>query len=113
MRKTHRLKRKEDFAHVYETGRSTAGRLLVLYALQGEQGKVRIGFAAGRKLGSAVVRNRAKRLMREIARRRLPNVAPGYSLIVIARTGALKATFVELNKEFTFLLKKLNLLYQR
>ena len=113
MRRTHRLKRKEDFAHVYEAGRSTAGRLLVLYALQGEQGKVRIGFAAGRKLGSAVVRNRAKRLMREIARSRFTDVAPGHSLIVIARTGALKATFTQLNKEFTFLLKKLNLLYQR
>ncbi|MDP3488134.1 MAG: ribonuclease P protein component [Bacillota bacterium] len=113
MRRTHRLKRKEDFAHVYEAGRSTAGRLLVLYALQGEQDKVRIGFAAGRKLGAAVVRNRAKRLMREIARRRFADVAPGYSLIVIARTGALKANFFELNKEFTFLLKKLNLLYQR
>ncbi|KAF0194419.1 MAG: ribonuclease P protein component [Bacillota bacterium] len=112
MRKSHRLKRKEDFAHVYTAGRSAAGRLLVLYALQSEQGKVKIGFAAGRKLGSAVTRNRAKRMMREIARRRLLDVVPGYSLILIARAGALKATFIELNKELSFLLRKLNLLYQ-
>ena len=113
MRRAHRLKRKEDFAQVYEAGRSTAGRLLVLYALKSEQSKVRIGFAAGRKLGSAVVRNRAKRIMREIARNSFAEVSPGYNLVVIARAGALKATFAELNKEFAYLMKKLNLLYRR
>lgn len=74
---------------------------------------VRFGFAAGRKLGSAVVRNRTKRRLREVARKRLADVIEGNNLIVIARAGALKATVAELDKELAFLLRKLNVLYQR
>jgi len=113
MRRQHRLKRRQDFALVYDAGRSVSGRLLVLYCLHGEPSELKIGFAAGRKLGNAVIRNRIKRLLREVARQRLGSIALGHRLIVIARHNALKASIGELDKEFAYLLKKLNLIYQR
>lgn len=110
MRRSHRLKKKKDFAQVYEAGRSAAGRLLVLYSLPSNCDTVRIGFAAGRKLGNAVVRNRAKRVLREVARKRLGVISSRYNLIIIARSNALKANASDLDKELLFLLKKLSLL---
>jgi len=45
----------------------------------------RCGFAAGKSVGSAVARNRAKRLLREAVRKRAPDLRPGWDLIFIAR----------------------------
>ena len=51
--------------------------------------KIRCGFTATRKVGGAVVRNRAKRRLREAARALLPLLAhPGYDYVFVARNGA-------------------------
>ena len=54
-----------------------------------ESATVRIGFTATRKIGGAVIRNRAKRRLREAARLLLPlHAAPGYDYVFVARMGA-------------------------
>ena len=59
------LKKKKDFQAVYSRGKSYANRFLVLYVFQSKEFQGKVGFAAGRKLGNAVKRNRIKRLLRE------------------------------------------------
>jgi ribonuclease P protein component len=65
--------------------------MFVLIAAPNPVGPTRIGVVAGRKLGTAVARNRAKRLLREAARRLYAHLAPGWDLILIARTAILDA----------------------
>lgn len=50
-------------------------------------GRVRCGFVAGKKVGGAVERNRARRLMKEAVRQRLSTIRPGWDLVWIARAG--------------------------
>ncbi len=74
-----------DFERVRQEGRSWSHPLLVLVAAPNPVGLTRIGVIAGRRLGTAVARNRAKRLLREAARHLYPRLAPGWDLVLIAR----------------------------
>jgi ribonuclease P protein component len=61
-----------------------------------EQHGVKIGVAAGKAVGSAVKRNRAKRRLRAVLDEFVPNLQPGYNLIVIAREAINRASYFEL-----------------
>jgi len=80
-----RLRARADFERVRRDGHSWRHRLLVLAARRNESGVTRVGVAAGKRVGSAVARNRAKRLMRQAMRIHAPQVAPGWDLLLIAR----------------------------
>lgn len=106
MKKRYRLARQRDFQRVLGGPRLHAGRYLVAFAAPREGGGLRIGVAVSKKLRGAVVRNRAKRRLREVARRLLPGPdsatgAPGigYDVVVIARPAALAAPLAGLEAE--------------
>ena len=100
------LKKKKDFQAVYSRGKSYANRFLVLYVFRsnGFQGKV--GFAAGKKLGNAVKRNRVKRLLRESYRMNQDAIKEGVSLLLVGRKAAVDAGCQDLEKAFLALAKK-------
>jgi len=80
-----RLRRNDEFDRVRSQGRSYSARHLVLVVLPNELSQNRYGFAAGKRLGNAVRRNRAKRLMREAIRAEQPHLTPGFDVVIIAR----------------------------
>jgi ribonuclease P protein component len=97
-----RLTRSEDFKRVRRSGKSYAHPLVVLIVQTNDQRsnpvdqpRVKIGVAAGRTVGTAVHRNRAKRLLREAMRALLPGISSNLDLILIARPGLVTATLEE------------------
>jgi len=105
-----RLTRSEDFKRVRRSGKSYAHPLVVLIVQNNNQPRVKIGVAAGRTVGTAVYRNRAKRLLREAMRTLLPNIASGLDLILIARPGLVSATLEDTRRALLNLLQRAHIL---
>ncbi|MFH2104529.1 MAG: ribonuclease P protein component [Chloroflexota bacterium] len=93
MKHRFRLIRSSDFKRVRRSGKSYAHPLVVLYVHVSERTGTRLGVAAGRTIGNAVQRNRAKRLLREAARDLVRRLAPGFDLLLIARSPLPESTF--------------------
>jgi ribonuclease P protein component len=89
MQRRYRLSRSRDFDAVYRQGRSVSTRFLVLYWFPRDDGgdEARLGLAVPKGNGTAVVRNRVKRQLREAWRALLPQVRAGQDYVLIARPG--------------------------
>lgn len=85
LKKADKLRKNTQFQAVYKGGKSVANRLLVLYMLPNHSEGGKIGFAAGKRLGNAVVRNRVKRMMREAFRLNRDQLPAGYDFILVGR----------------------------
>ena len=95
-----RLKTRRQYVAVYEKGRRMASTSLVLFGLPNSRDECRFGITVTKKVGGAVQRNRIKRVMREIFRRRRAELAPSLDLVVNARRAFLDKTSTEIEKEF-------------
>lgn len=106
-RRNQRLRSSRDFGRVRRRGRRVSGPTLALsYARQSAEvrGITRVGFSVSKRVGDAVVRNRVKRRLREIVRRCLPRVMPGWDLILTPTAAAAQADYVALAGEIDELL---------
>jgi len=95
-----------QFQQVYQTGTSVANSWLVLYVFTQEEGNSLVGVAAGRRLGSAVVRNRIKRLLREAYRLEQRHIVPGKHLILVGRQRMKQAGLAQAKQAFIQLCRK-------
>ena len=110
MQRKFRLTRSEDFKRVRRSGKSYAHPLVVLIVQTHDQPRVKVGVAAGRTVGTAVHRNRAKRLLREAMRSLIPNISSNLDLILIARPGLVTATLEETHRALLTLLERAKIL---
>ncbi|WP_428393760.1 ribonuclease P protein component [Lichenicoccus sp.] len=103
-----RLKRRAEFLRVASGGRKAAMPGLVLQTLdRNDAAPVRVGFTVTKKVGNAVVRNRAKRRLREVARLLLrERPLSGVDLVLIGRAGTGGRDFRALIDDFSRALRK-------
>ena len=109
-RKENRIKSKNAFQIVYKTGRSVVDSMSVMYVLPNEEKNIKIGFAVGKKMGSAVTRNRVKRLMREVFRHRKAEIKDSVQIIWVARKKLVEADIYTYDRIFMRLAKRAGLL---
>jgi len=102
------ITRSEDYALVYAKGGSWACNLVVMRTLPTGLALSRYGFSISKKVGKAVVRNRIKRLLREILR--ATSLRPGWDIVFIARPEAASADYASLKKAVERLLSRADLL---
>ncbi|RHM54591.1 ribonuclease P protein component [Mitsuokella sp. AF33-22] len=100
------IKRRSDFQRVYRVGRSYANRYFVLYVFPAANVRGRVGFAAGKKLGCAVVRNRVKRLLRESYRLHQELLRDDVALLLVGRKAMVEAKCQAVEKAFLKVGKK-------
>jgi ribonuclease P protein component len=107
-----RLRSRHEFTAVQESGRRVAARYMTLLGLPNALDRDRLGVVASRRVGGAVVRNRAKRRLRELFRRGLPadRRSAGertFDVVAIARRELADAPFAELEADFQRALRTL------
>ncbi len=108
-----RLRARPEFTSVQERGRRVASRYLTLLAMPNSLDRDRLGIIASRRLGGAVVRNRAKRMLREIFRRQEPDTAAArglrpLDLVVIPRRELVGAPVSVIEQEFRLALHRID-----
>ncbi|MSO81717.1 MAG: ribonuclease P protein component [Acidobacteria bacterium] len=99
-----RIRRRPEFERVYSAGAKVHGRFMTVFVLPNGGPISRLGVAATRKIGSSVVRNRAKRLAREVFRRH--KLAAGLDIVVVPRREMLDAPFVSLEADYHAVLQR-------
>lgn len=98
--KGRRVRRRAEFTHVFERGIRVKGRYATVLMAPNSTGRPRLGLVASRKLGDAVRRNRAKRLIREVFRQTPPVPGrQGLDVVVIPRRELFDADYPSLESE--------------
>jgi len=97
-RRNEHIRRRVEYQQIYDRGVRIHGRYLTMFTLSNNLPIGRLGIAASRKLGGAIDRNRAKRLIREVFRRN--KLAPGFDIVVIPKRELLDASLITLETEF-------------
>ena len=90
------LKKYGDFQRVYKRGKSYANKYLIMYILEKDTQKNRIGISVSKKVGNSVVRHRITRLIRESYRLNEKKFVGSFDIVVIARPGAKERNFFEI-----------------
>lgn len=116
--KVHRLRQRRDFSMVYQAGLRQSTSNLTLRALRLPKGSsksdsapleaippVRIGISISQKVSKrSVVRNRIKRQLRAILQQFLPQIAPGWQLVIVVRPSAIQCGYEQFLQELKQLL---------
>jgi ribonuclease P protein component len=109
--KTRRLTLSSEFARVKGQGTSERGRYLVLGAAKvSDEKSFRVGFVTPKHIGTAVVRNRVRRRLRDIVRTNQLRLRAAIWLVVVARPYAANATYQQLRDEWLRLAERASIL---
>ena len=112
MQRRFRLQRTADFEHVRAEGRVWRHPFLSMAVAPNTLGHNRYGFVASRRLGGAVVRNRTRRVLREIVRLSTPRLKAGFDITFVARNEMVGQPYREVQAALDELFRRANLWQQ-
>lgn len=98
--KSQRVRRRGEFQRVFDAGYRVSSRYFTLLLAPSPTEASRLGIVASRKLGDAVRRNRAKRVIREVFRHLDAEAGPAVDVVVIPRRELFDAPFSDLDRDF-------------
>ena len=105
-----RLTASRSFALVRQQGRTCHDALLTVTSRRRDEPITRIGFVVSRRVGGAVVRNTVKRRLRMATRALLPDLLPGYDIVVVARPVLAATSYINLDGALRGTLRRARLL---
>jgi ribonuclease P protein component len=106
-----RLRKSSEFQRVRQQGRSITSRLLILAWTANDVAQLHIGFVVSKRISKrAVERNYLKRLLSEALRPVLPELIPGWDIVLSARKDMLTADLRTLEQDIAVLLRRARLL---
>ena len=107
------IKENRAFKRMYAKAKSVVTPSMVVYCRRGRFGKNRLGVTVSTKLGGAVVRNRARRRLREVFRLAQPGMKQGWDMILVARARAVDGPWKKLTAAFDRACRELGVLEEQ
>ncbi len=111
--KTLSMTRNNDFLRAYRRGKSVSDPCVVCYVMPNRLSVTRLGLTTSKKIGNAVARNRARRVLRAAYREIAPQILPGYDIVLVARTKTTVIKSTALTPILTAQLRKLGALQSK
>ena len=110
LKRHQRLVASSLFEETFSQHTRFIGRLMVVWLRRGEGAALRLGVVTSRKVGEAVERVRARRLMRDVFRRHRSQLTGAVDVVLIGRREIVRASRLDLEREFLYLMRKAGLL---
>lgn len=108
--KDRRIKKNSEFRLVYKHGTFLVDSFCVVYKMPVGKQITKVGFVTGKKVGNAVQRNRARRLMKEVYRIHQHEIREGYNIVIVGRDPLKQASYKEVEHSIMKLLRRSKLL---
>lgn len=108
--KSKTLKQNKDFRRLYYRGKSKASSCIVTYVMKNRRGETVYGITTGKKIGNAVKRNRARRLIRTAFSQLEQGLNDSYDIVFVARTRTSQVKMQEVKAQMEEQLKALGAL---
>ncbi len=109
MNYTCSLKNNRQFRFVYNKGKSSANKYLVIFVVKNSGETNRLGISISKKVGKSVVRNRIRRRIKESYRSLEDNIKVGYDIVFLARQGANGSEYNDIHRSIKSLLNRQSL----
>lgn len=111
--KSKTLKENKDFRRIYYRGKSRASSCLVTYVMKNRLNETRVGITSGKKIGNAVKRNRARRLIRAAFSFYEFSLSGNYDIVFVARTRTSQVKMQEVREQMEQQLRMLGALDEK
>jgi ribonuclease P protein component len=109
LHKKWRINKGKEYGYIYKNGKRITGKYIIVFIKENNLDHNRFGIVTSKKIGNAVTRNRAKRQLREVIRKNIQIIRPGYNLVIIARFNMKESSFDLIEKDFLRIMKKASL----
>jgi ribonuclease P protein component len=106
LRSSERLRQRREYQRVFQHGDKLVSALFVVYIYPSSESFPRLGMAVSKRVGKAVVRNRIKRLIRELFRHHKRYFKSPCDVVIVARQRAANASLVDFTRQFLTLLSR-------
>ena len=106
LKREYRLKKKYMFAYCYKTGKVAHAKSCLMYYTPSKNKNVKIGISVSKKVGGAVSRNRARRVIREAITPFLESINKNYNLVFVARENIISFSYHDIQRDIEYMLKK-------
>lgn len=109
LNKKYRINNKEDYNYIYKNGKKIQGRYIIVFVTSNHLTYSRFGIVSSKKVGNAVIRNRAKRQVRAIIQKNWDQIKSGNDFVIVTRYNIKDTIFALLEKDFLIAMKKARL----
>jgi ribonuclease P protein component len=110
LQKKYRISNRADYNFIYQNGKKIHSRYIIVFITANQLAYNRFGIVTSKKVGNAVHRNQARRRLRAIIQKHMPEIKQGYDLVMVARFNIKEAMFAALEKDFLIAAKKAGLI---